>query len=60
MGAEYDEYRGTVVRIDEYMYGMPHASKRIVKYNPGNGITSFVYEEANKDFRFGNGALGRY
>lgn len=42
------------------MYGMPHASKRIVKYNPGNGITSFVYEEANKDFRFGNGALGRY
>ena len=53
-------YIGTVVGIDGCVYGIPSGTKRIVKYDPINDITSYVGEEADKVFRCGgNGVLGR-
>ena len=58
---DYDEmYRGTVVGIDGCVYGIPHRSKHILKYDPINDTTSFVGEDADGYFVCpGNGALGR-
>ena len=54
------KYSGTVVGIDGCVYGIPWDSKRIVKYDPINDITSFVGEEADEDFECnGNGVLAR-
>ena len=54
------KYSGTVVEIDGCVYGIPKYSKRVVKYDPINDVTSFVGEEANKDFGCnGNGVLAR-
>ena len=54
------KYRGVVVGIDRCIYMIPAHSKRIIKYDPINDITSFVGEEADKEFRcYSNGALGR-
>ena len=57
LGHGYDKYKGTVVGIDGCLYGIPHFSKRIIKYDPINDTTSFVAEEAG--FHCTGGALGR-
>ena len=49
-GLGYCRYMGTVVGIDGCVYGMPYYSKRILKYDPINDITSYVGEEADRDF----------
>ena len=50
---------GTIVGIDGCVYGIPFGSSRIVKYDPINGITSLVGEEAGEYYFYciGNGAL---
>ena len=54
------KYIGTIVGIDGCVYGIPFGSSRIVKYDPLNGITSLVGEEAGEDFYcIRNGALGK-
>ena len=53
-------YTGMVVGIDGCVYGIPCYSKRVIKYDPINDITSFVGEEDDEYFMCGgNGVLGR-
>ena len=53
----YKETGGTVVGIDRCVYGIPNWSKRILKYDPINGIASFVGKEADEAFQCeGDGA----
>ena len=53
----YKDTGGTVVDIDRCVYGIPNWSKRILKYDPINDITSFVGEEADEAFQCeGDGA----
>ena len=54
------KYTGMVVGIDGCVYGIPCYSKRVIKYDPINDITSFVGEEDDEYFMCGgNGVLGR-
>ena len=54
------KYDGTVVvGIDRCVYGIPYYSKCIMKYDPINGTTSIVGEEADEFFQCKGGALGR-
>ena len=60
LGDGYCKYKGIVVGIDRCIYMIPAHSKRIIKYDPINGITSFVGEVADEYFHCNNdGALGR-
>ena len=60
LGRDSDKYSGTVLGIDGCVYGIPKRSTRILKYDPINHVTSFVGEEADKEFFCtGSGAVGR-
>ena len=59
LGDGEDKYSGMVVSIDGCMYGIPKQSNRIVKYDPINDTTSYVGEEADRDFDCSGGAVGR-
>ena len=63
LGDGWEKYSGTVVGIDGCVYGIPFECSRIVKYDPINDTTSFVGEEANRNFngnfKCSGGALGR-
>ena len=51
---------GTIVGIDGCIYGIPGGSRRIVKYDPINDITSYVGKPHNPSFSCGgNGILRR-
>ena len=58
LGEEYCKYYGTVVGNDDYVYGIPNWSTRIIKFDTTNpDTTSTVGEEAEKSFECGNGVL---
>ena len=60
LGDYYYKYNGTVVGIDGCVCGIPYYSKRIMKYDPINDITSLVGEEADEEFCYStDGVLGR-
>jgi hypothetical protein len=53
------KYWGTVVGNDDCLCGIPNIATRIVKFDPANPDTTFtVGEEAEEEFRCGNGVLG--
>jgi len=57
LGYGYVKYKGTVVGVDGCVYGLPQYSRRIVKYDPINDATSFVGEEADRDFNCTSGGI---
>ena len=60
LGGNRRKYIGTVVGIDGCVYGLPDHSFRIIKYDPNNGVTSYVGYNAHERVEcYGGGALGR-
>jgi hypothetical protein len=52
------KYLGTAVGNDDWVYSIPSNAKRIIKFDPTNpDTTSTVGEEAEEEFRCGNGVL---
>jgi len=61
LGEQGGKYIGTVVGNDDCVYGIPHESRRIFKYNPADPDTTSTVggEEAEEGFYCaGNGVLG--
>ena len=59
LGGGYYKYKGTVVGNDDCMYGIPHGTRRIAKFDTTNPDTpSTVEAEAERRSERGNGVLG--
>jgi hypothetical protein len=58
LGGEYCKYSGTVVGIDDFVYGIPEDATCIIKFDPSNpDTTSTVGEEYEEGFDCGTGVL---
>ena len=54
------KYAKTILGIDGRVYGLPYGNGRILKYNPMNGITSYVGgEKADENCICSGGVLGK-
>ena len=58
LGGRYNNYSGTVVVDDDFLYVIPNESTRTVEYNPADSDTKFIVSEGyEKEFEGRNGVL---
>jgi outer membrane protein assembly factor BamB len=59
LGRDEKKNIGNVADIDGYVYGIPYASKQIIKFDPVSHNTSILGDESRIDFQCIGGVFGR-